>query len=115
MQDRDLVASVVAGEPDGLAEAYDRYAASLYAYCCSMLPRAEAAEAVRDTFLIAVSRLDGPVILTGSMRGCTPWRGTSACAAWAPENPERPQRWPAQWIQMTCLRSRFRPNSAARC
>ena len=59
MQDRDLVAAVVAGEPDGLAEAYDRYAASLYAYCRSMLPRAEAAEAVRDTFLIAVSRLDG--------------------------------------------------------
>ena len=59
MQDRDLVAAVVAGEPDGLAEAYDRYAASLYTYCHWMLPRAEAAEAVLDTFLIAVSRLDG--------------------------------------------------------
>ena len=59
MQDRDLVAAVVAGEPAGLAEAYDRYAASLYAHCRSMLPRADAAEAVRDTFLIAVSRLDG--------------------------------------------------------
>ena len=59
MQDRDLVAAVVAGEPDGLAEAYDRYAASLYTYCRSMLPRAEATEAVLDTFLIAVSRLDG--------------------------------------------------------
>ena len=59
MQDRDLVAAVVAGEPDGLAEAYDRYAVSLYTYCRSMLPRAEAAEAVLDTFLIAVSRLDG--------------------------------------------------------
>ena len=59
MQDRDLVSAVVAGEPDGIAEAYDRYAASLYAYCHSMLPRPEAAEVVRDTFLIAVSRLDG--------------------------------------------------------
>jgi hypothetical protein len=59
MQDRDLVAAVVAGEPDGLAEAYDRYAPSLYAYCHSMLPKAEAGEAVQDTFLIAVSRLDG--------------------------------------------------------
>jgi hypothetical protein len=59
MQDRDLVAAVVAGEPDGLAEAYDRYAPSLYAYCHSMLPKAEADEAVQDTFLIAVSRLDG--------------------------------------------------------
>ena len=32
MQDRDLVAAVVAGDADGIAEAYDRYAASLYAY-----------------------------------------------------------------------------------
>ena len=54
-----MVAAIVAGEPDGIAEAYDRYAASLYAYCHWLLPRPEAAEAVRDTFLIAVSRLDG--------------------------------------------------------
>ena len=54
-----MVAAIVAGEPDGTAEAYDRYAASLYAYCHWLLPGSEAAEAVRDTFLIAVSRLDG--------------------------------------------------------
>ena len=54
-----MIAAIVAGDPDGMAEAYDRYAASLYAYCHSMLPRPEAAEAVGDTFLIAVSRLDG--------------------------------------------------------
>ena len=54
-----MVAAVVAGEPDGIAEAYDRYAASLYAYCHSMLPGPEAAEVVQDTFLIAVSKLDG--------------------------------------------------------
>ena len=59
MQDRDVVAAVVAGDPDGIAEAYDRYAASLYALCHSVLTRPEAAAAVRDTFLIAVSRLDG--------------------------------------------------------
>jgi DNA-directed RNA polymerase specialized sigma24 family protein len=59
MQDGDVVAAIVAGDPDGIAEAYDRYAASLYAYCHSMLPRPEAAEVVLDTFLIAVSRLDG--------------------------------------------------------
>lgn len=53
-----MVAAIVAGEPDGIAEAYDRYAASLYARCHGLLPRPEAAEAVRDTFLIAVSRLD---------------------------------------------------------
>ena len=54
-----MVAAVVAGERDGIAEVYDRYAASLYAYCHSMLPGPEAAEVVQDTFLIAVSRLDG--------------------------------------------------------
>ncbi len=42
-----------------MAEAYDRYAASLYAYCHSMLPGPEAAGAVRDTFLISVLKLDG--------------------------------------------------------
>ena len=54
-----MVAAVVAGDADGIAEAYDRYAASLAAYCHSMLPGPEAAEVVQDTFLIAVSRLDG--------------------------------------------------------
>jgi len=54
-----VVAAIVAGEPDGIAEAYDRYAASLYAYCHFLLPGPEAAEAVGDTFLIAVSKLDG--------------------------------------------------------
>jgi DNA-directed RNA polymerase specialized sigma24 family protein len=59
MQDRDVVAAVVAGNPDGIAEAYDRYAASLHAYCHSMLPGPEAAEVVQDTFIIAVSKLGG--------------------------------------------------------
>ncbi len=59
MQDRDVVSAIVAGEPVGIAEAYDRYAASVFAYCHSMLPGPEAAEAVRDTFLIAVLRLAG--------------------------------------------------------
>ncbi len=59
MQDRDVVAAVVAGDADGIAEAYDRYAASLYAYGHSLLPGPAAAEVVLDTFLIAVSRLDG--------------------------------------------------------
>jgi hypothetical protein len=60
MQDRDVVAAVVAGDADGIGEAYDRYAASLYAGCHSMLPGPEAAaDAVQDTFVIAVSKLDG--------------------------------------------------------
>jgi hypothetical protein len=63
MQDRALVAAIIAGDPDGLAEAYDRYAAPLYTYCRFMLPdphpTADAAGAVADTFVIATSRLTG--------------------------------------------------------
>jgi DNA-directed RNA polymerase specialized sigma24 family protein len=59
MQDEEVVAAIVAGDPDGLAEAYDQYAAPLYAYCSVMLPSpGDAAGAVRDIFLIATSRLD---------------------------------------------------------
>ena len=62
MQDRELVAAIVNGDPDGLAEAYDRYAAPLYAYCRSMLldphPAGEAADAVADTFTIATAKLE---------------------------------------------------------
>ena len=55
-----MVAAIVAGDPDGAAEAYDRYAAPLYVYCSFMLPGPDdAAAVVRDTFLIATSRLEG--------------------------------------------------------
>jgi DNA-directed RNA polymerase specialized sigma24 family protein len=59
MQDRAVVEAVVAGDPIGIAEAYDRYAASLYAYCRSMLAEPEAGEALLDTFIVAAARLDG--------------------------------------------------------
>ncbi len=52
-----MVAAVVDGEVGGVAEAYDRYAASVYACCRSMLPEPQAAEAVRDTFIVAFARL----------------------------------------------------------
>ena len=54
-----MVRAVVAGDADGIAEAYDRYAGSLYAYSHWLLPGPEAAGVVQDTFLIAVSRLAG--------------------------------------------------------
>ena len=55
-----MVAAIVAGDPKGIAEAYDRYAAPLYTYCSFMLPGpGDAAAAVRDTFLIATVRLEG--------------------------------------------------------
>src|ERR1700722_12791526 len=60
MQDQEVVAAIVAGDPKGIAEAYDRYAAPLYTYCSFMLPGpGDAAAAVRDTFLIATVRLEG--------------------------------------------------------
>jgi RNA polymerase sigma factor (sigma-70 family) len=58
MEDRDVVAAIVGGDPAGLAEAYDRYAVPLYAYCCSVLGEpADAADTVQDVFLIAAARL----------------------------------------------------------
>jgi RNA polymerase sigma factor (sigma-70 family) len=58
MLDREIVAAIVAGDPAGLATAYDRYAPGLYAYCQSLLTEpADAADAVQDTFIIAAAKL----------------------------------------------------------
>jgi len=58
MRDSEIVASIVAGDPSGLAAAYDRYAEPLYKYCRSMLSNPpDAADAVQDTFVIASCRL----------------------------------------------------------
>jgi RNA polymerase sigma factor (sigma-70 family) len=60
MRDSEIVAAIVAGDPDGLAGAYDRYASPLYTYCRSLLREpADAADAVQDTFVIAASRVAG--------------------------------------------------------
>ena len=60
MHDREVVAAIVAGDPAGLAEAYDRYATPLYSFCRTMLREpADAADAVQDTFVIAAPRVSG--------------------------------------------------------
>jgi RNA polymerase sigma factor (sigma-70 family) len=60
MQDREVVAAIVAGDQEGMAQAYDRYALPLYSYCRSLLREpADAADAVQDTFLIATAKLGG--------------------------------------------------------
>ena len=60
MRDRDIAASLAAGDPAGLAAAYDRHAAGLYGYCRSLLGEpADAADAAQDTFIIAAARLAG--------------------------------------------------------
>ena len=60
MQDGEIVAAIVAGDPAGLAAAYDNYAPGLYAYCRTLLSEpADAADAVQDTYVIAAAKLDG--------------------------------------------------------
>ncbi len=60
MSDSEVVASIVAGDPEGLAAAYDKYAGDLYGYCQSLLKDPnDAADAVQDTFVIAASKLAG--------------------------------------------------------
>jgi RNA polymerase sigma factor (sigma-70 family) len=60
MGDSEFVTSIVSGDPEGLAAAYDKYAADLYGYCRSLLQDPnDAADAVQDTFVIAVSKLAG--------------------------------------------------------
>jgi RNA polymerase sigma factor (sigma-70 family) len=60
MSDSEFVASILAGDPEGLAAAYDKYAGDLYGYCQSLLQdQHDAADAVQDTFVIAASKLAG--------------------------------------------------------
>jgi RNA polymerase sigma factor (sigma-70 family) len=60
MDDREIVAAIVAGDLAGLAAAYDEHAESLYGYCGWMLSEPEdAADAVEETFVIAAGRLGG--------------------------------------------------------
>jgi RNA polymerase sigma factor (sigma-70 family) len=58
MRDREIVAAIVAGDPAGLAAAYDSYAAALHVYCRALLAEpADAADVVQDTFVIAAGKL----------------------------------------------------------
>ena len=60
MRDPEIVAAMAAGDPAGLAGAYDRYAESLYGYCGWMLSEPDrAADTVQDTFLVAAGNLGG--------------------------------------------------------
>jgi RNA polymerase sigma factor (sigma-70 family) len=68
--DREVVAAITAGNPAGMAMAYDKYAASLYGYCHGMLPdSAAAAAALQDTFVVAAATL-GDLSEPGTLR---PW------------------------------------------
>src|SRR5215472_5989273 len=70
MKDREIVAAIVAGDPAGLAGAYDNYAESLYGYCGWMLNGPDhAAATVQDMFVIAAANL-GDLRDPGRLR---PW------------------------------------------
>jgi RNA polymerase sigma factor (sigma-70 family) len=58
MQDSELAASIVDGEPGALTEAYSKYGDLLWSYCRSQLhDEDKAAEVVADTFVVAASKL----------------------------------------------------------
>jgi len=60
MDDREIVEAIAAGDPAGLAEAYDQHAESLYSYCrWKLQDPATAAGAVQDTYVVAASRVRG--------------------------------------------------------
>jgi RNA polymerase sigma factor (sigma-70 family) len=55
---RQVVEAIAANDPAGIAMAYDRYAAALYGYCHWMLQDStDAAQALKDTFVIAAATL----------------------------------------------------------
>jgi RNA polymerase sigma factor (sigma-70 family) len=60
MDDGEIVAALAAGDPGGLAAAYDKYAALLYGYCRCMLRDPEhAASALRVSFATAARSAGG--------------------------------------------------------
>src|SRR2546430_1697411 len=61
MDDSEIFACLEAGDPAGLAAAYDRYAAPLYGYCRWMLrDPGQAAKALRETFTVVARKGGSP-------------------------------------------------------
>jgi RNA polymerase sigma factor (sigma-70 family) len=70
MDDREIVAAIAAGDLTGLANAYDKYAESLYGYSRWMLGDPDdAAAALQDTFIVAA----GQVGALSDPRKLRPW------------------------------------------
>jgi RNA polymerase sigma factor (sigma-70 family) len=60
VQDGEIVAAIVAGDPAGLAAVYGNYGQALYAYCRTLLSEpSDAGDAVQDTFVVAATKLSG--------------------------------------------------------
>jgi len=59
MDDAELVLAAIEGDSDAYAAIYDRYADQIYDFCGSILRnRADASDAVEETFLVAFEALD---------------------------------------------------------
>jgi hypothetical protein len=57
VDDAEVIATISAGDLDGLAAVLNRYAERLYGYCHPLAPE-DAAQAVEDTFIVAWTKLD---------------------------------------------------------
>jgi hypothetical protein len=87
MDDQRLVAAIVSGDPDGIAEAIDRYGPSLLAGCRAVLDLATADQVVLDTFAISRARLDG-LTDPGKLEGWLHAVARGECARCLPPEPE---------------------------
>jgi DNA-directed RNA polymerase specialized sigma24 family protein len=100
MDDSEIAAAFAAGDSAGIAAAYDKYAPALYGYIHWMLrDRTGAAEALRDTFVIAATRgeLPGasrlrPSLYAVARSECLHRLGTTTPAAHADEGQPADQR-----------------------
>src|SRR5258708_5296650 len=93
MRDQEVVASIVAGDPAGLAEAYDKYARVLYSYGKTFLREpADAADVVHDTFVIAAGNLDP---LRDPARAATATPPPAARCWWRAPDVTNAPRWTA--------------------
>ncbi len=57
MDDAEVIATISAGDLDGLAAVLNRYGERLYGYCHPLAPE-DAAQAVEETFIVAWTKLD---------------------------------------------------------
>jgi RNA polymerase sigma factor (sigma-70 family) len=96
--DRKVLAAITAGDPAGIAMAYDMYAADLYGYCRWRLHDSKAAaESLQDTFVVAAATLSGlpssaglrPVLLALARNECRRRRPRPATRDWESDTPEQ--------------------------
>ncbi len=81
MRDSEVVAAIVAGNPEGLAEAYDRYASPLYTYCRSLLR--EPADAASSSPSRGILTVTPTTILLGLNGGTLTLKASFGSVNWS--------------------------------